>query len=121
MLTAEGNKAVPPLSTAPGQKRLFTCASEGSWKVVDNSAPHTKAHLHCLSDLVARASVDARGKFVFTDVPAGKYKLEAWHSRYGLKTADVTVADDKPAQVTFTYAGTEPEPAENKDELKGLW
>ncbi|WP_437580324.1 carboxypeptidase regulatory-like domain-containing protein [Sorangium sp. So ce887] len=61
------------------------------------------------------------GSFTIEKVPAGKYKLEAWHSRYGLKTADVTVADDKPAQVTFTYAGTEPEPAENKDELKGLW
>ncbi|WP_437650092.1 carboxypeptidase regulatory-like domain-containing protein [Sorangium sp. So ce362] len=61
------------------------------------------------------------GSFTIEKVPAGKYKLEAWHSRYGLKTADVTVADDEPAQVTFTYAGTEPEPAENKDELKGLW
>lgn len=61
------------------------------------------------------------GSFTIEKVPAGKYKLEAWHPRYGLKTADVAVADDKPAQVTFTYAGTEPEPAENKDELKGLW
>lgn len=61
------------------------------------------------------------GSFTIEKVPAGKYKLEAWHSRYGLKTADVTFADDKPAQVTFTYAGTEPEPAENQDELKGLW
>ncbi|WP_437784907.1 carboxypeptidase regulatory-like domain-containing protein [Sorangium sp. So ce1097] len=64
------------------------------------------------------------GSFTIEKVPAGTYKLEAWHSRYGLKTAEVTVtegADDKPAQVTFTYAGTEPEPAENRDELKGLW
>ncbi|WP_437626326.1 carboxypeptidase regulatory-like domain-containing protein [Sorangium sp. So ce1151] len=61
------------------------------------------------------------GSFTIEKVPAGKYKLEAWHPRYGLKTAEVSVADDKPAQVTFTYAGTEPEPAENKDELKGLW
>ncbi|WP_437338158.1 carboxypeptidase regulatory-like domain-containing protein [Sorangium sp. So ce394] len=61
------------------------------------------------------------GSFAIEKVPAGKYKLEAWHPRYGLKTVDVTVADDKPAQVTFTYAGTEAEPAENKDELKGLW
>ncbi|MGK3994699.1 beta-sandwich domain-containing protein [Sorangium sp. So ce1024] len=64
------------------------------------------------------------GSFTIEKVPAGKYKLEAWRSRYGLKTAEVTVtegADEEPAQVTFTYAGTEPEPAENRDELKGLW
>ncbi|KYF67824.1 carboxypeptidase regulatory-like domain-containing protein [Sorangium cellulosum] len=61
------------------------------------------------------------GAFTIEKVPAGKYKLEAWHPRYGLKTAEVSVADDRPAQVTFSYAGTEPEPAENKDELKGLW
>ncbi|WP_437639776.1 hypothetical protein [Sorangium sp. So ce854] len=30
-------------------------------------------------------------------------------------------ADDKPAQVTFTSAGTEAEPAENRGELEGLW
>ncbi|AUX41908.1 hypothetical protein SOCE26_033330 [Sorangium cellulosum] len=61
------------------------------------------------------------GAFTIEKVPAGKYKVEAWHARYGLKTAEVVVADDKPAQVTFTYSGNEPEPAENKDELKGLW
>ncbi len=41
------------------------------------------------------------------ELPAGKYKLEAWHEKYGLKTMDVEVAADKPAEVTFEYAGTE--------------
>jgi plastocyanin len=63
----------------------------------------------------------ADGSFTIDKVPAGKYKLEAWHTTYGLKTADVEVADGKPAEVTFSYDGTEAEPAENKDELKGLW
>ena len=63
----------------------------------------------------------ADGSFTIDKVPAGKYKLEAWHSTYGLKTADVEVADGKPAEVTFSFDGTEAEPAENKDELKGLW
>ena len=31
------------------------------------------------------------------------------------------VEDGKTAEVKFTYDGTEAEPAENKDELKGLW
>lgn len=63
----------------------------------------------------------ADGSFTIEKVPAGKYNLEAWHTIYGLKKATVEVSDDKPAEVTFTYEGTEAEPAENKDELKGLW
>ncbi len=63
----------------------------------------------------------ADGSFTIDKLPPGKYKLEAWHATYGLKTADVEVADGKPADVAFTYDGTEAEPPENKDELKGLW
>lgn len=61
------------------------------------------------------------GSFTIDKIPAGKYEVEAWHSHYGLKKATVEVADGKPAEVKFTYDGTEAEPAENKDELKGLW
>jgi plastocyanin len=61
------------------------------------------------------------GSVTIEKVPAGKYKLEAWHSQYGLKTQEVTVEDGKTVDVKFTYDGTEAEPAENKDELKGLW
>jgi plastocyanin len=61
------------------------------------------------------------GTFTIEKIPAGKYNLEAWHSQFGLKKASVDVAEGKPAEVTFTYEGNEPEPAENKDELKGLW
>lgn len=61
------------------------------------------------------------GSFTIEKVPAGKYKLEAWHTRYGMKTAEVTVEDGKTVEATFTYDGTEAEPAENKDELKDLF
>jgi plastocyanin len=54
-------------------------------------------------------------------VPAGDYDIEAWHSQFGLKKAKVKVEDGKAAEVKFSYDGTEPEPAENKEELKGLW
>ncbi|HEX9295094.1 MAG TPA: carboxypeptidase regulatory-like domain-containing protein [Polyangiaceae bacterium] len=47
------------------------------------------------------------GSFKLDKVPAGKYTLEAWHSKYGLKTASVTVEPNKTAEVKFSYDGTE--------------
>lgn len=47
------------------------------------------------------------GTFQITDIPPGKYTVEAWHERYGAKTAEVTVEAGKPATVTFKYDGTE--------------
>jgi plastocyanin len=61
------------------------------------------------------------GSFTIEKVPAGEYDVEAWHSQYGLKKAKVKVEDGKTAEVKFSYDGTEGEPAENKEELKGLW
>ena len=61
------------------------------------------------------------GTFSIDKVPAGEYDVEAWHSQYGLKKAKVKVEDGKTAEVKFTYDGKEPEPDENKDELKGLF
>ena len=63
----------------------------------------------------------ADGAFAIKNVPAGKYELEAWHSRFGVKKANIEVADGKKAEVTFTYEGNEPEPIENTGELKDLW
>jgi plastocyanin len=41
------------------------------------------------------------------DVPPGKYTVEAWHEKYGAKTAELTVEAGKPATLTFKYDGTE--------------
>ena len=49
----------------------------------------------------------ADGSFKLDKVPAGKYTIEAWHSRYGLKTASVTVEPNKTADLKFSYDGTE--------------
>jgi plastocyanin len=43
------------------------------------------------------------GKFDIAKVPPGKYTLEAWHERYGVKTSDITVTADKPTEVSFQY------------------
>ena len=47
------------------------------------------------------------GAFKLDKVPAGKYTVEAWHSKYGLKTAEVTVEPNKTAEAKFAFDGTE--------------
>ena len=43
------------------------------------------------------------GSYKITGVPAGKYTVEAWHERYGAKTAEITVEADKAAEAPFQY------------------
>jgi len=43
------------------------------------------------------------GSFKISGLPPGSYTLEAWHERYGAKTAEITVAADKPAQAAFAF------------------
>jgi plastocyanin len=43
------------------------------------------------------------GSFKISGLPPGNYTVEAWHERYGAKTADVSVAADKPATASFQF------------------
>jgi len=43
------------------------------------------------------------GGFSLADVPPGSYKAKAWHSVYGIKEADVTVAAKGAAGADFTF------------------
>jgi plastocyanin len=60
------------------------------------------------------------GAFQLDGVPPGKHRLEAWHSIYGLKKAEIEIAPGARVEVDFSYTGTEPEPAENQGELHEL-
>ncbi|HKY33860.1 MAG TPA: carboxypeptidase regulatory-like domain-containing protein [Candidatus Polarisedimenticolia bacterium] len=44
----------------------------------------------------------ADGSFSLPDVPAGTYKLKAWHAKFGEKTADVTVSAGGAATAEFS-------------------
>lgn len=44
------------------------------------------------------------GAFEIKGVPAGTYTLVAWQERFDELRQEVTVGDDKPAEVSFTYA-----------------
>lgn len=48
---------------------------------------------------------DANGAFSINGLPAGTYTLEAWHEKYGTKTATVTVTATG-GTATFTFAAT---------------
>jgi plastocyanin len=47
----------------------------------------------------------ADGAFTLRDVPPGTYTLEAWHERFGTRTATVTLAPKETKTVTFTFGG----------------
>lgn len=44
------------------------------------------------------------GSFNIANLPAGKYTLEAWHEKFGTKTAEITVAEGKPTEAKFEFA-----------------
>ncbi|MFN7134087.1 MAG: TonB-dependent receptor, partial [Myxococcales bacterium] len=47
----------------------------------------------------------ADGAFKLQNVPPGKYTLEAWHEKLGVKTQEITVEDGKTAKVEFSFDG----------------
>jgi plastocyanin len=49
------------------------------------------------------AVTGADGSFKLDRLPAGHYKLEAWHSTFGSKSQDIDVADGKPVTVNFAF------------------
>lgn len=50
------------------------------------------------------ASSRADGHFEITNVPAGKYTVEAWHEKLGVRTAEVTVEEGKTTELPFAFA-----------------
>ena len=44
------------------------------------------------------------GAFSLPDVPAGTYKVKAWHSKYGEKTGDITVSAGGTATLDFSMS-----------------
>ena len=46
------------------------------------------------------------GSFRIQGLPAGTYEIEAWHEKFGTKTATVTVPDGGSGTAEFTFAST---------------
>jgi hypothetical protein len=75
----------------------------GMVTVKDNEHPWTRAYL-AVFDHPYFAVTGNGGTFTIDGVPAGKYKLNAWHERTGVSVQDVDVADNTPTKVTVTLS-----------------
>lgn len=75
-------------------------------------AIHTK--MHCIILVVPNpyfTTADAKGRFVIKDVPAGTYKLRAWHERFPAQTKEIVVPADGEVRADFVLGvGDLPKP-----------
>lgn len=79
-----------------GEVRRATIARAGVYPIFCN------IHARMVAYVVAvptrwHAQAGADGSFEIADVPAGRYRLHAWHDRGGQRTLEVTVAPGAPA------------------------
>jgi plastocyanin len=69
------------------------------------------AKMHCIILVLPNpyfATADAKGRFVIKDVPAGTYRLHAWHERIPGQTREVVVPADGEVRVDFTLGVGQP-------------
>lgn len=62
------------------------------------------ANMHCIVLVLENpyfASVDNHNHYTITDVPAGTYKLKAWHERLPPQTREITVPEKGEIKVDF--------------------
>ena len=67
------------------------------------------ADMHCIILVLPNsffAKADANRRFVIKDVPAGTYKLRAWHERLPKQTREITVPKEGPAKADFLLSIT---------------
>jgi Carboxypeptidase regulatory-like domain len=97
--------ANPPVNfsqTTPGEKRQVTLKSPDRLTLKCDVHPWMTAYVHVFDHSFFTVTGDD-GKFRIPRLPPGTYTLIAWHEKYGELQQQITVTDDKPADVTFEY------------------
>lgn len=97
------NKGMPNSSAAP----IETVAKEeGMMKWKCDVHPWMRGYIG-VSKSGLQDVTKGDGDFKISDVPPGKYTIEAWHEKYGVKKQEITVEAGKPVKIVFKYDGTE--------------
>lgn len=107
-LFAEGLADFAPTPTSPGLARTQVVGEAGSWPLRDQRYAHVAGHLHVLPNLVARATVQPDGTFLFRNVAAGAYTLKVFHRERELHSAEVTVPEERELVVDPIAIGAAP-------------
>jgi plastocyanin len=78
---------------------------EAIFPVKCNQHSWMRAHIAVLAHPFFAVS-DSNGAFTIKGLPPGEYEIEAWHERYGAKTAKIKVAEKADAKAEFTFDGS---------------
>jgi plastocyanin len=93
------NKGMPNEKAAPIE---YVTADSGVIKWKCDVHPWMRGYVG-VSRNAFQAVTGTDGVFRISNLPPGRYTLEAWHEKFGAKTLEVAA----PARVLFTYDGTE--------------
>jgi len=93
------NKGMPNDKAAPIE---YVTVEPGMIKWKCDVHPWMRAYVG-VSRNAFQAVTGTDGVFRFSNLPPGRYTLEAWHEKFGTKTIEVTA----PGRVVFAYDGTE--------------
>jgi plastocyanin len=90
----EGGKSKSVLFDRPGRVDVF-CSIHTAMNciVLVLETPHFSA-------------TDEKGRYAIAQIPAGTYKVKAWHERLPSQTKEVTVTDDGVVKIDFTLGIT---------------
>jgi plastocyanin len=101
-LLADKNPAFNASMTTAGSERRVKFDQPEIMRVKCDVHPWMTAHVIVVENPFFAVTGDD-GSFEIKNLPAGSYKLAAWHELFGRQEQSITLADDKPAEVSVTY------------------
>ncbi len=112
-----GDRTLHNVHGYAGNSTLFNYAQPASAPSVERAVPEgarvikLKCDVHpwmtayvLVNDNSYFAVTGTDGTFAIEGIPAGTYGVEAWHERFGVKAAKVTLREGETARVGFSYS-----------------